>query len=369
MSAVPRNRTVRIRHVFAELRDGSTQLIRSMEVLTDPARPTTPAGAAAPRRGESPRETVAVPISLLVPGESPRLEGQDEAHVERLAEIDRPLPPILVDRRSMQVIDGTHRLMAAVLKGRETIEVEFYDGTPEDAFLRAVEANVTHGFPLSQADRRAAAARITKSHPYMSDRAIAQVVGLAAKTVASIRRDLEDESVTMLTRRIGRDGRTRPLSSVEGRRRVAELMAERPHASLREVARTAGVSPATASDVRKRLQRGEEPVPSSADRPKPRIAAEPPDPASVLEKLLRDPSLRHNEEGRRLLHMLRTSTLGATKLSELACAMPPHCTTLVRELARHYAQLWSEFDRELDERTRTATTVSAVTVSTASTAA
>lgn len=330
-------------------------MIRPMQVLSEPIRPAT-SDAAPPPGDASPQETATVPISRLVPGESPRLGGQDEAHIERLAEIDRPLPPILVDRRSMQVIDGAHRLMAAVLRGRTTIEVEFYDGSPQDAFLRAVEANVTHGFPLSQADRRAAAARITKSHPYMSDRAIAQVVGLAAKTIAGIRHDLDDESVTVLTRRIGRDGRTRPLSSVEGRRRAAQLMAERPQASLREVARTAGVSPATASDVRKRLQRGEEPVPPSADRSSVRAAAEQPDPASVLEKLLRDPSLRHNEQGRRLLHMLHLNTLGASKLSELACAMPPHCTALVRQLAQHYAQLWSEFDRELDEHARTTST-------------
>lgn len=336
-----------------QMRDGSTHVTQSLDVRPQPTLHTQPP-AAGPvvRTAESDREITTVLIALLVPGESPRLEGQDEEHVARLAEIDAPLPPILVDRRSMEVIDGTHRLMAAILRGRATIEVEFFDGNPADAFLHAVKANVTHGFPLSQADRRAAAARIITSHPYMSDRSIAQVAGLAAKTVATIR-SRSDDPVAGLTTRVGRDGRVRPLSSVEGRRRAAELMIECPEASLREVARNAGVSPATASDVRKRLQRGEEPVPTPPEaRPRPRLAAVPPDPATVLEKLLRDPSLRHNEDGRRLLTLLRTSAIGARELSDLAAGMPPHCTLLVQQLAQQYALMWSEFDRELDERSR-----------------
>jgi hypothetical protein len=53
----------------------------------------------------------------------------------------------------MRIIDGMHRLLATSMKGRDTIEVWFFDDSPEDAFLRAVEANVTHGLPLLQADR------------------------------------------------------------------------------------------------------------------------------------------------------------------------------------------------------------------------
>jgi hypothetical protein len=61
---------------------------------------------------------VAVPVLSLRPADSPRLNGEDKAHIARLAEMDTPLPPILVDRRTMRVIDGMHRLMAASLLGR-----------------------------------------------------------------------------------------------------------------------------------------------------------------------------------------------------------------------------------------------------------
>src|ERR1051326_1883704 len=60
-----------------------------------------------------PRQVVAVPLLSLLPADSPRLNGEDRAHILRLAETETPLPPILVDKRTMRVIDGMHRLMAA----------------------------------------------------------------------------------------------------------------------------------------------------------------------------------------------------------------------------------------------------------------
>jgi len=98
-------------------------------------------------------EVVAVRVTSICPGESPRLNGEDKAHIMRLAETETPLPPILVDRRTMRVIDGMHRLMAASMRGQETINVVFFDGSEADVFLRAVQENVAHGLPLSQADQ------------------------------------------------------------------------------------------------------------------------------------------------------------------------------------------------------------------------
>jgi N-acetyl-1-D-myo-inositol-2-amino-2-deoxy-alpha-D-glucopyranoside deacetylase len=93
------------------------------------------------------------------------------------------------------------------------------------------------------------------SHPHMSDRAIGHSVGLAAIRKGS------SEEIPQSNARVGRDGRIRPLDSGADRRRAAELLAQHPDASLRDVARAAGISPATVLDVRKRLERGESPVP------------------------------------------------------------------------------------------------------------
>lgn len=269
----------------------------------------------------------------------------------------------------MRVIDGIHRLLAMVLRGQETIEVEFFDGSTEDAFLRGVTANVTHGLPLSHADRKAAAARIVTSHPHMSDRAIARASGLGAKTVAAIRR-MSSDAGTCVNARVGSDGKVRPLNSAEGRLKAAEVLAERPEASLREVARLAGISPATVSDVRKRIALGELPVTVRADAPAPHKDTDTPaqepgvrgnrgprrleqvDPTPVLKKLLRDPSLRHNEEGRNLLRLLQQNALAMS--SELTVVVPPHCRELVVKLARQYAETWYEFAMELDKRTQDA---------------
>ncbi|MGW0885777.1 ParB/RepB/Spo0J family partition protein [Streptomyces sp. NPDC002671] len=159
--------------------------------------------------------TVSVPVAALLPGDSPRSQGLDQEHATQLADYEGPLPPILVNRSDFRVIDGMHRLLAAHIRSQETIAVEFFDGSPEDAFLLAVEANVTHGLPLSLADRRAAASRIIASHPQMSDRAIARTSGLGSKAVAAIRRRSTDAEA-QLNIRVGRDGRVRPLNSAEG---------------------------------------------------------------------------------------------------------------------------------------------------------
>jgi ParB-like chromosome segregation protein Spo0J len=320
------------------------------------------------------RAVVAVPVLSLRPADSPRLNGEDKAHIARLVETETPLPPILVDRRTLRVIDGMHRLMAASLQGRETIDVVFFEGSDSDVFLRAVQENIAHGLPLSQADRRAAAERIVASHPHLSDRAIGHSVGLAAKTVAAVRKSSSEE-LPHSSARIGRDGRLRPLDGGIGRRRAAELLAQQPEASLRDVARAAGISPATVLDVRKRLARGESPVPErpaapgvadgdagtppddAGDTSAPLIrlssrAPEPEDPSTVVEKLLRDPSLRNNERGKGMLRLLHVNAAGVDQLPDVAATVPPHCVGIVVQLARQYARMWQDFALELDGRAR-----------------
>lgn len=350
-----------------------TSLYSDAEHFVD-ARPEHPtafdaAEGSPPARGIT-RHLTSLPVASLMPGESPRLAGQSEEHIARLAEVDDPLPPILVDPRTMRVIDGTHRLMAARLRGSEMIEVEFFEGSAADAFLHAVKANVTHGYPLSQADRRAACKRIITTHPHLSDRAIAQIAGLSARSVAALRELAGDQATAQA--RVGRDGRIRPLNNAEGRLRAAELIAQQPDAPLREVARNAGISPSTAGDVRKRLHAGLEPVPHKATHaaeangnpaiPRPRQDTQPVPTSTgavaesalqvntaalLLGKLSRDPSLRQNEAGRRLLVLLRAGSAGARSLRDLSEAIPPHCTTHITQLAREIAQSWLNFAEDV----------------------
>ena len=212
-------------------------------------------------------DTQWLPVTALRPADSPRRAGEDIGHIEMLASIEERLPPIVVHRASMRVIDGMHRLRAAKLRGDDRVEVRFFDGDEQEAFVLAVTANTTHGLPLSIGDRALATERIIASQPTWSDRAIAVAVGLGARTVGNIRRRMQDQAeVESVTARTGRDGRVRPVDNSVGRLRASALIKQRPEASLREIAREAGVSPSTVRDVRLRLERGEDPLPQMRQR-------------------------------------------------------------------------------------------------------
>lgn len=285
-----------------------------------------------------------VPIESLRTAITPRLESENAEHADRLAALDAPLPPIVVHRPTRWVIDGVHRLRAAELRGQEFIDVMFFDGGADDAFVLAVELNRSHGLPLSTADRRAAAARIIGSHPEWSDRRISAVTGLAASTVGSIRARSTD-GAEQSNIRIGRDGRARPRDVAERRVRASELMATNPEASLREIAKAAGISLATAWDVRGRLSRGEPPV-STRRR---RTTESAPDvsrldkPAETVDLLKRDPSLRFTDAGRTLLRLLACCTVDEHEWDQMIESLPSHQRSTVARLARECAVTWQEF--------------------------
>jgi hypothetical protein len=308
-----------------------------------------------------------VRIGSLLPGDSPRLSGTDKAHVRRLAEAGGELPPIIVHRLTMRVIDGAHRVHAALLNGNEEIEAEFFDGSEEEAFFQAVELNITHGLPLTMTERKLAAVRIIATCPSLSDRAIARSSGLSDKTVARIRRSAAANPQPNI--RHGRDGRVHPVDSNESRLRASQTLAACPDAPLREVARAAGISVSTAKDVRDRLKRGQSPLlperkkppdtPPSSTAPSSQIRNIPAEPKSadpardisiILEKLKRDPSLRFNDSGREFLRLLQLQCTALGKWPQLAENLPSHCIAVVMQFARQCAEEWDAAARSLQKR-------------------
>lgn len=298
-----------------------------------------------------------LPVDSLLGGNSPRLDGEDAHHIQVLSQADTPLPPILVHRGTMRVVDGMHRLAAAKLRGCRDIDVIFFDGTEDEAFVLAVKANTEHGLPLSLADREAATARLIQLHPQRSDRWIADVTGLAAVTVGIIRRRLGDAWVET---RVGRDGRVRPVDSANGRRTASEAIAAHPHASLREIARMAGISPGTARDVRNRLRRGDDPVPSRKSRQDNKVSPTRPegdgtsvpgrDRKTLLRNLQNDPSLRFTESGRKLLSCIGSLATEPGEIEDLVATVPGHCAYAIASLARRYAEEWRTVASNLERR-------------------
>jgi hypothetical protein len=309
--------------------------------------------------------TERVPITSLLVGDSPRLNGEDDQHIQLLAASEQTLPPIIVHRQTMRVIDGMHRLRAAALKGESCIEISYFEGSEEDAFVTAVKANIAHGLPLSLNDRRAAAARIVATHPHKSDRSIAAITGLAPGTVGAIRRHVcsgEGGGEEGILARIGRDGRVRPLDTTERRRIAADVIAKDPDASLRMIAKIAGISPATARDVRERLRLGSNLMADGqvAGRARHSHAAKekdlrhsgdraPRDRASLLQALKKDPSLRFTERGRVLLRSLCARATGPDLEHDALRTLPPHSAYLVAELARRCAADWMNLADQVEQ--------------------
>ena len=297
---------------------------------------------------------------------SPRLSGENSEHTRRLAEVADVLPPIVVHRPTMRVIDGLHRMRAARLRGDQTIEVQYFTGDDDAAFLLAVEANTAHGLPLSLSERKAAAVRLIAMFPDRSNRSIAASAGISDKTVANLRSSAESPRSNART---GMDGRRRPVDGARRRRRAAQLVASQAHAPIRDIAKQAEISVATALDVRRRVARGEDPVPRglksagsvrSGSASCPAIGRNPTrDPHAVLQVLRADPALRSSEIGRDLLRWLHSHAIQRPQCDELIRNAPPHCSELIADLAESYGAIWYALAGQLRDPSRQASTPTA----------
>lgn len=280
-----------------------------------------------------------MPVGLLAPGYSPRTAGHDEKSVRILADLDRPWPPLLVQRRTYRVIDGMHRLLAARMRGDEMIAVRLCDCDDSDAFVFAVRANVGHGLPLSLSDRKAAAFRILGSRPAWSDRRIALATGLSGKVVAAIRRRRSPTAASPDSRRVGEDGNgeRRPVDAAPRRATVTRLLDKEPASSAtRGIAKRAGVAAETLRSVK---------VDAQADlaaraQPGSRPRLPQPDPSRCLQILLKDPSLRSNEAGRLLLRALSAQALLDRDLESLVKIVPEYDLSTFEQLAWANSMAW-----------------------------
>lgn len=297
------------------------------------------------------RNTSMVAIEELSSGYPVRMRSVDTDHVRVLAGTIDEHMPIVVHRPTMRVIDGVHRLCAATIAGQRYVAVDYFDGSEADAFLLAVRLNVWHGLPLTLAERKNAALRILQTHSHWSDRALARSTGLSGKTVARLRNETSAEFAQSATR-LGRDGRTRPASSEQARKTAVAALMANPDASLRELARKAGVSVGTIRDVRDRLLRGEDPVARKRRVTVSRAVIGGVSTKARLAKLARDPSLRATEPGRRLLRMLMVTQLEMSDWERLIAAIPAHCVPLANGIIRGRIEEWQALAAMVARRAR-----------------
>jgi ParB-like chromosome segregation protein Spo0J len=102
-----------------------------------------------------------------------------EQYMDRLDE----LPPVVLF--GTLLADGFHRVAAARKLGRDSIKAEVKRGGRDEAMVYAASANTTHGVPLTQKERRAAAERLLKMTK-KPQRQIARDLGMASATVTEI---------------------------------------------------------------------------------------------------------------------------------------------------------------------------------------
>jgi hypothetical protein len=186
---------------------GSLGPVRSRAIAEEtldavPLSTTPPATVAPDEQG-----ICEVPVASLRQGPAVRSDGVDESYAKLLASVVTPLPPIVVDSQTMVVLDGVHRLRAAVLRQETCIRARYVSGSEPELLIVAIQANASHGKPLSLTDRKDAAGRLLSLAPDMSDRAVAGICGISPTTVGFLRSSMAPNE--QLSSRRGRDGRVR----------------------------------------------------------------------------------------------------------------------------------------------------------------
>ncbi len=288
----------------------------------------------------------AVSVVDLSVGYSPRQTKVDPDHVAALADVLDCLPPVVVDERTMTVIDGVHRLQAYKTMGRRYIPALLFRGTDMEALVIAIQANIQHGKPLNRSERQEAARALLCRCPGRSDRWVAEVCGVSHTTVAVLRRTVSAADGKVRT---GRDGRRRPVDPSLGQAAVARVMAENPTASIRQAAGAAGVAPSTVQRVSAGLARSQTPAsaPIVLD-----ITGEAHGPVGAL---LADRALRSFPAGTEAVSWLARTAVSVEDLHAHLRNLPLSRVYVVADECRRRARTWAQMADALEARARRGT--------------
>lgn len=150
-------------------------------------------------------------------GTQPR-GGLDNNHLDDLRQATRnglQLPPVSVvyDGQNYWLYDGFHRVHIATQDGQTRIMATIRPGTLAEAQWLSYAANQSHGLKRSTADKERAikAALRHEMAPGLSDRRIADHLGVSDKTIAKYRAELvAGAEIPHLPTRTGIDGRAYP---------------------------------------------------------------------------------------------------------------------------------------------------------------
>jgi len=156
-------------------------------------------------------EKIAIDGLTIDPGIQLRARGVDSATVQGYVEAlssGAEFPPVMAfsENGNLWLADGFHRIAASRFCGLAEIDAEIQEGTRQDAKIHAALANVEHGKPMSQAQKREAGQRLLELTDW-ADREIARRLAVSHTTIQRWRESLSG-TVVPDTRTVTRNGAT-----------------------------------------------------------------------------------------------------------------------------------------------------------------
>lgn len=180
----------------------------------------------------------------------------DLDHVDRLVEVLDRCPPIVISS-DRWLVDGEHRVAAARRLGVDELPAVVLPiaVAPGDDLISAIEANASHGLPLTRQERRDAVAVILDVRPELSDRETARICGVARSVVVAVRNNggRSGGSNDHVNDRLGRDGKRYGAAPPEWRALLEALVRVEPTTSVRALAERVGVSVGAAQSHRRKI--------------------------------------------------------------------------------------------------------------------
>jgi hypothetical protein len=153
-------------------------------------------------------------------------------------------PPVTAfkeqDGTQIWLVDGNHRVEAAIAEGLRTIPVSLQIGSRREALLYALGANASHGLQRTSADKRNAVMLMLSDAEWVNwaNRDIARKTGTSPTFVAGIRNQMvaSGKIATTTERTYTRDGRTQVMVPSTTRAPLAEdaVLAEEDEPRLRK---------------------------------------------------------------------------------------------------------------------------------------
>jgi transposase-like protein len=201
-------------------------------------------------------------------------------------------------------------------------------------------------------ERQVAVRAMLAAHPDWADRRIGNLCGVSPRTVGRVRAQLAEtsdgECVKCTDVRIGRDGRARPIDPAARRERIVNALAQRPEASLRDIARTVGVSPETVRSVRAALADQLDGVPTVP--PVDLVAW-----CAARERTVRwepDHSFTSCDDGAATAGFLEQTNVRECDLERHATAVPLSRVYEVSDEARRRAAFWVQLAERVESRAK-----------------